>query len=138
MNSGSWFGSTLAASNTTLYACGFKDGFDKVSIDRKRSPGSFYSGTCYTVPDSSAMSKYITFVRQGQSLQYRYTPTSQKTVWKISGRYAFSATVDGSGNLVLGASTKAFDNTGYKAQPWKSTGNIARIPRAKFLEHPVE
>ena len=125
-----------------MYACGFRDGFDITIIDSDsgevKSAGAFYSGTCYIVPDSSAMSQYITFVRKSQRVQYEFFPKPRETVWKISGRHAFSATVDGSGNLVLGASAKAFDSVGYNAKPWKSTGSVGLIPRQNFLQLPVK
>lgn len=137
MKAGAWFGSTLAGSQSTLYCCGFRDGFDE-GVGGNR--GAFHSGTCYTVAESGAIRKHITFIKKKTGRYYRpqYNYSPKRSVWKLTGRYAFSATVDDNDKLIVGAPAKGFDRAGYNAKPWKSTGSLGLIQKQNFLKHPVK
>ena len=143
---GSWYGSTLAANPQVLYSCGFKDGFDLLD---GRNKGR-YTGTCFSLTGSSVNpSQHISFVRDNKwrwDKKYKYSPAQSNWVIKngyrptnnnIVGRYAFSASVDNQGQLILGGSAFSFDNLGWRKKFWKATGNIIKIQKEGSFADPT-
>lgn len=118
LGTGAWFGGSLAASGKSLYSCAFRSKWENY-LDGQQV------GKCFVL-SGDAFRDFFDFTRKN----FPKTPYSP---WKYYGFYGVSATVDDSGDLVIGNPT-AFDKVGHESDPYKVAGTIGKVSAGTLLD----